>query len=63
VPGAEYIAGYGDAPHKAYRRLRTDPAAAEPDAWVNNDLVLCVSDRMWETLRHADLLGCEVRSL
>lgn len=61
--GEQYKEFYGDSLPKAYRRLRPDPDATDPDAWIGNGLRLCVSDRMWEVLQQADLTDCKVEPL
>ena len=63
IPSVEYTEAFGDAPHKAYRWLRPDPDATDPDVWISEDLRLAVSDRMWDVLQQADLRGCDVEPL
>jgi hypothetical protein len=42
APGDHYAELSGDAPHKAYVRLLVTHG---PDAWLDDELRLCVSDR------------------
>ena len=59
-PGDNYLELFGDAPHKPYVRLLLD---GSPDAWLGEDLVLCVSDRLMEVLRESDLRRGDVTTL
>ena len=63
-PSEEYLAARGDAPRPEYRwlRLKTGGAAA-PDAWLDDQHRLCVSDRMMAVLRDHRLDRCEIEPL
>ena len=50
-PSAEYLASYGDVPHGEYRWMRLQDRSSTPDAWLDSDLRLCVSDRLMDVLR------------
>lgn len=58
-----YFDAFGDTPHKSYQWLRPERDTPEPDAWIGDDLRLCVSDRMMEVLQRADLRGCDIEPL
>jgi hypothetical protein len=60
-PSEEYLAARGDAPRPEYRwlRLKTGGAAA-PDAWLDDQHRVCVSDRMMAVLRDYRLDRCEI---
>lgn len=62
-PSENYIEAFGDAPHKTYRWLRLQDGASDPDAWLGEDLRLCVSDRMMAVLERGDLRGCDIEPL
>jgi hypothetical protein len=55
----QYRELYGDARHPEYRwlRLQSTPNA---DCWLNDELRLCVSDRMMSVLSQGKLDDCEV---
>jgi hypothetical protein len=55
-PGGIYLDAHGDVPHKQYVRLLPDGE----DAWVGDDLLLCVSDRLMAVLGEFDLRRCDV---
>ena len=57
TPSDNYVELYGDAPHKPYVRLLV---GGGPDAWLGDDLILCVSDRLMTLLREFDLRRCEL---
>jgi len=59
VPSLEYLAAYGDTPHKQYRRLRLIPSA-EADCWLDERHLLHVSDRMMEVLQRFDLTYADI---
>ena len=50
-------------PLARYLRLLPEPGAAEPDVWINEELMLCVSDRMMAVLSEFQLRLCDVTSL
>ena len=54
-----YLELYGDAAHKPYVRLLV---GGGPDAWLGDDLLLRVSDRLMDLLREFDLRRCDVLS-
>jgi len=54
---------YGEAPVPTFRRLVPEPGAADPDAWVQDDHRLCVSDRLMAVLRGFELRNCDVAPL
>jgi hypothetical protein len=54
---------FGDAPVPTFRRLVPDPGAADPDAWIQDDHRLCVSDRLMAVLRGFELRNCDVAPL
>jgi hypothetical protein len=55
-----YAELHGDAPHKPYVRLLIGDG---PDAWIDDELRLCVSDRLMTLLREFDLRRCDVTAL
>ncbi|MDA0167586.1 hypothetical protein OJ998_00690 [Solirubrobacter taibaiensis] len=63
LPGDNYLALYGDVPHKTYRWLQIAPRMPDADVWLGDDLQLCVSDRAMAVLETADLAGCDVDPL
>ena len=56
-PSEEYVAAFGDAPHRSYRWLQPVIVDAA-DAWIDSSLQLCVSDRMMSVLEGAVLSDC-----
>jgi hypothetical protein len=58
-----YSDRFGEVPHKAYRWMRLDPPSGDADAWIGEDLRLCVSDHMMELVERGDLSGCEIEPL
>jgi hypothetical protein len=59
-PGDNYLELFGDAPHKAYARLHV---GAGPDFWLDDALLLNVSDRAMEILREFNLRRCDISKL
>lgn len=62
APSREYLAVYGQRPHKRYKWMRLQ-ASPSPDAWEAADGRLCVSDRMMGVLEGANLEGCDIAGL
>ncbi len=62
-PGDNYVALYGNVPHKRYRWLRIEPHTPDTDVWLGDELQLCVSDRMMAVLEEAELSAAEIEPL
>jgi hypothetical protein len=58
-PSTEYVAAYGDVPHKAYRWLRLIWSSPS-DCWLDEEYRLCVSDRMYSVIARHRMEGCQV---
>jgi hypothetical protein len=58
-PSTEYVAVYGDVPHKAYRWLRLI-SSSPTDCWLDEEYRLCVSDRMYSVIARHKVQGCDV---
>ncbi len=58
-PSTQYVAVYGDLPHKAYRWLRLI-SSSPSDCWLDEGYRLCVSDRMYSVIARHKMEGCEV---
>jgi hypothetical protein len=56
-PGDNYLELHGDVPHTRYVRL----LPGGEDAWLGDDLLLCVSDRL-AVLRDFDLGRCDAEA-
>ena len=63
LPGENYLALYGDVPHKTYRWLQVAPRTPDADVWLDDAPQLCVSDRMMAVLEGADLAGAEIEPI
>ena len=59
-PGDNSLELFGDAPHKPYVRLHRRP---RPGPWIDDALLLCVSERLMAVLREFDLRRCDVSSI
>ena len=59
-PGDNDLELFGDAPHKAYARLHV---GAGPDFWLDDALLLNVSDRAMAILREFNLRRCDISKI
>ena len=62
-PSADYEAVHGDVPQSPYRWMRLHESGPGADAWLGDDLRLCVSDRMMEVLRSHRLARCDIERM
>jgi hypothetical protein len=61
-PSSEYLAVFGEVPHKRYRWLRMISSGAS-DCWLDDQYRLCVSDRMYSLISRHRIEGCDVTAL
>ena len=62
-PSENYLAAYGNTPHRRYKWMQVTGVAGQADCWLGETLQLCVSDPMMVSLRTARLTGCVVEAL
>lgn len=61
-PSPDCLAVFGDAPPREYRWLQVHGGEGD-DCWIDQSLMLCVSDRMMEILNHATLTDCPATAI
>ena len=61
-PGENYVALYGNVPHKRYRWLRVT-SSSPSDCWLDSEYRLCVSDRMYDVISQHRIDGCDVTKI
>jgi len=62
-PSDNYLAVHGDAPHPHYLWMQVAGVAGEADCWLDDSLMVCVSDRMMTILEAVGLSDCSVEKL
>jgi hypothetical protein len=62
-PSVEYLAAFGDVPHRLYSWLRVHGTPEVDDCWLDQSLQICVSDRMMSIIETTTLSDCLVEEL
>ncbi|GAA3537516.1 hypothetical protein [Kribbella ginsengisoli] len=61
-PSEEFLAAFGEVPHRNYLWLQLENSEGA-DAWLDDSLELCVSDRLMRILEEGTLSDCIISEI
>jgi len=62
-PSENYLALYGEAPHRQYLWMNVTGSPGQADTWLDASFQVCVSDRMLAILEASELSDCLVEEI